>query len=108
MATKNELKTQIIKLYTEYLGFSVEGVAGLSTLSKEQLQDEVKGINRALRFKRYAKKINSDPILGYFASPESYTGIQFRRRQIVEAMANELWKKVSYNEAKSKVRSKFS
>lgn len=97
---KSELKHEIIKLTSEYLGFSIAGVAGLSSMNKSALEIELKEIKRALRFKKYAKKIHVDRLKGYFASEGSQIKIQFKRVQLLEFVADRLWHKASYEQAK--------
>ncbi len=104
MANKQQIKNEITTVYSEYMGCKVDGVRGLSAMSKDQLVTELAEVKRALRFKKYADKIKVDRLQGYFAAPGTLVHAQFIRVQLLTALANKLWHKMPYSVAKAEAR----
>lgn len=103
MVTKSELKSQIEKLTSDYLGFPVN-VSGLSGMSKSELEADVIRLTKAVRFKKYANKINVDGLVGYFAAKGTQKRIDFERKSLIMRVATELWHNQPYEKAKQKAR----
>lgn len=103
MSTKTELKRQINKLASEYLGFETE-LAGLSKYNKKQLEEKVSTLKTCVRFKKYADKIEVDTLTGYFAPLHSKTRNDYNRKALILRVANELWFFTPYEKAKQKAR----
>lgn len=104
MTTKSELKQQIKSLTEKYLGFGIDGVYGISSMSKQELENDVKRLIRANRFKSYANKIQVDNLKGYFAKEGTIEFINFNRKSLIMRVANELWHNQPYDKAKQKAR----
>lgn len=104
MATRKELMEKITELTSEYLGFRVAGVAGLSGKNKKELEQMVNQLTKAVRFKRYSNKIQVDALTGYFSAKGTPARIAWERKTLIRRVADELWFNQPYASAKQKAR----